>query len=175
MSDGKDPELSQVFKDILWGEPRGAFDKPLGQSLLKVYGHSAGNEFTDKLVHGLVHPLRVQELFGNLPPFFKPRFSGGEIVVQDLYGQRVRFPLAALGKHGLNVASTGAGKTCWTMNLGLQLAFWKIIPWFIEFIKRQFRQLVPLFAILGLQLVVLQGRRSNSIRFRPDSVICAHT
>ncbi len=164
MNDHNPSELGPVFQGILWGEPRGAFDNPAGQSLLKIYQHGVGNELTNKLVHDLVHPLKIQELFGRLPPFLKPRFRGGEITVKTLTGEWLKFGVAGLGKHILLPGSTGAGKSSLLINWSLQFAFWQITTWFFEFSKFQFRHLVPLFALLRRQLIVL---RKETIKVNP--------
>jgi len=164
MNDHNPSELGPVFQDILWGEPRGAFDHPAGQSLLKIYRHGAGNELTDKMVHDLVRPLSIREQFGHLPPFLKTRFRGGQIRVQDLNNGWFSFPLECLAKHLLLLATTGAGKTALTIYLGLHLAFYTLTLWFIEFFKRTYRHLVPLFALLGRQLIVLQRQ---SLKINP--------
>ncbi len=170
MRKGREKLSASLFDDIVWGVQHDAFENELGKSLLRAWSVGACDEQLAKMIHDMVHPLRMQEAFGNLIPFRKPRLREGELTPGlDLDGDEIRFPLQWLNAGFLIGGNTGSSKTNLLSYLAIQIAASGCNVWISEMYKTQARHLMPIFNRQGMNLIVLRalGWKYNLLQAGP--------
>ncbi len=156
--DHENGDSSRLFQDIVWGARHDAFDSPLGRSLIRAWSLGACDEPREKMIQNMVRPLQTREAFGELPPFRKPNLRNGELLLgNDLGGDEVYWFLEWLKAGVLLAGNTGSGKSTLLAYLVLQIAAQGCAVWISEMYKTQTRHLMPLFARVGAQLIVLRA------------------
>src|SRR5262249_26533156 len=101
-----------TYEDFLWGIGHGAFDDPLGRSLVRAWKLGAADNLVRQLSRERVQRLRMKQMTGELPPFKTARPGMWKLLFgDDWYGQPVGVDLHSLCA-GVQVASnTGGGKS----------------------------------------------------------------
>ncbi|MBI3835644.1 MAG: hypothetical protein HY287_15060 [Planctomycetes bacterium] len=168
---------SHHLQNLIWGAERGAFESELGRTLEEIEQLGAGNKLTAELVDGLVHPLRVRDAFGNLPPFRVPRLRHCKDAIslgRSLARATSWIPASMLTAGLLIAGNTGSGKSNIAMRLALRLARFVNGLWFAEMYKTDFRRLRPAFQRRGRELIILSARRSKFNVVQADGDPHAH-
>ena len=162
-----EPDLSQLDRDVLDGLKMGIFDGQKWEALLRLWEFGVCDDRMARLVHEHVHREKRREVF-RLTPFRDARLAHGRLVLGLDGDQRpLRIPVQYLNAHCLTIANTGSGKTTRIKFLALQVAPSVKGMWLIDLRKREFRVLREYLARVGVDLVVVPGRR---LRINPLQV-----
>jgi len=151
-------ERGSLLQEVAYGVRHGVFDDRLGQSLLRAWQVGACDAQLERMIRNRVRVLRVQDAFGVLDPFTKPRLRDGEVVLGlSREGHEVRIPIQWLTTGLLVAGNTGSGKTTLLTFLIPQILATACQVWVTDMYKRTLRHLRSIAHRLGIELLVLRA------------------
>ncbi len=163
----RNDEFSQLTNDRLYGSRWNLLEDDLGQALDNIFEAGVGDDYTKGILHRRVHKHKVRQAFSGVP-FRQAKLRDGELIFGlSLDGKPLKIPIQFLNAHTLMIGNSGAGKTYRIKFHFLQIASHVSGTWLIDLHKREFRQLRPALARLGINLIILPVR---SMKINPLQV-----
>jgi hypothetical protein len=141
------------------GKDLNVFKDPEGQALLQCYAHGILDTFIVGRIQTRVE--RAQRRYLDHGGSFLPaQMDRGDFVFGvDESGHRLPSFIQYLNAHTLIVAGTGAGKSNLSKYRVVQVAAHVQGMWLVDLRKREYRMLRALFALMGIDLKIIRGRK----------------
>jgi hypothetical protein len=156
-----DDILSDLDKKIMAGRRLGVLNDSLGRKLDHLYSLGILDPWTTGQIDKRVDSALRKEAFA-ADLLFKPHQLGsGELILgaDENTHSPVRTFIQYMNAGALLVANTGSGKTTLVSFYAVQIAHHVKGMWLVDLRKKEFRLLVQLFANIGIDLIVIRGRK----------------
>ena len=158
-------DFSEHIRDQLYAHEHRLLAKDdVGRAIREALYHNVAGAFEINELKGRVNRHRLQRAFsGN--PFRVPETGKGDLCLgNDTQGHPIYTHAQYLNAHVLMLGSSGSTKTSFAQQLILRMARPGLGLWMFDLRKREFAKLRKPLAQLGIDLIVLPGRR---IRINP--------
>ncbi len=159
-------DLSPLVRDLLYGEQFQLLESRAAKAAKRAVALGKVDPLITQLIREPVRKHKIAQAFAGPMPL--PRLTQGDLILGfDQKGRLVRMPMQFLNGHSFTLGGSGSGKTTKSRFLILQIAGKVRGLWLFDLRKREFADLRPLLARLGIDLLVVPARQ---LRINPLQV-----
>jgi hypothetical protein len=153
--------LSDLDKTVLDGIELGVFKDNVGRRFLNLYRHGIRDSFVIHTIEERVRKAQRKLAFSGCP-FRVPELHQGDYTFgYDIYGREIKDWRQSANAHTLITGTPGCGKTNLSKRRALEIISkgdTQISCCLVDFRKKEYRSLRPMFAEVGIDLKIIRGR-----------------
>ncbi len=151
-------DFPDLIQDLLYAQEHSLLNDAVGVAAKQAVEAGVADDFIVGLVREPVRKHKISQAFAG--PYRMPKLNHGDFVIgSDLKGRPIRVPVQYLNGHSLTAGGSGSGKTIGARNRILHIASKVTGMWLFDFRKREFGVLGPHLAHLGVDLLIVPGRK----------------